>query len=165
VNPITNNLLISFLFLFSPSVHASFSFGPALTGATSGRIVPSLYVAQTLGNYTVSYFGTGVATPVYYQSTYQLGVLKVWQTKPFIWGELQPAVGLAALYSKRGYSAPNSELDQKEDWTVGPDFKVTWYFAGPVFMSTEVLIGLRNPWNFLFLAPQDEANIALGVSL
>jgi hypothetical protein len=158
-------LFVFLLVFIALPLPASTSFGPAYTGATSGRAVPSLYLAQGWTQITVSFFSTGVATPVYYQNSYQLGVLKNWGPKDFLWGKLEPAIGIAALFSRRAYVPPGGTEEVRDDWTAGPDIKATFYFGGPFFLTIEVLFGLKQPQNLLYLAPQDEANMAIGITL
>ena len=149
----------------SPRTYAELSVGPAFTGATSGRVVPSLFLGLDISSFIVTYYGTGVSTSVYYQVTNQIGFLKKWSKKPFLWGQVEPALGGAALFSQRGYSPNPSTQQVTNDFTLGPDFRVSWYLSGPVFLSVDVLFGLQSLYNLFYLAPQDEANLVLGISL
>jgi hypothetical protein len=144
---------------------AEVAVGAGLMANTFGRDVVALYGAASAGNFGVSAFSGGVATSVYYQSAYELSFSYLVRPGRLLWGPIMVGLGFGAYLAKERYAPPGMIAGNHFDYTLGPDFSITWKFLGPMFVTVDALFGLRNVWSNFVLAPQDIVNGAVGVRL
>lgn len=85
--------LLFVILCFGLHSQASFELGVGTTSVTSGRLVPSLAVANYGASWGVSGFATGVQTATYYQSAYGLNILSIWSSGDFLGGQFKVALG------------------------------------------------------------------------
>ncbi|MCB0342772.1 MAG: hypothetical protein KDD59_11035, partial [Bdellovibrionales bacterium] len=142
---------------------ASFELGVGTTSVTSGRLVPSLAVANYGASWGVSGFATGVQTATYYQSAYGLNILSIWSSGDFFGGPVQSGFGLGLYYAVSAYQDSLSSTEETAaDFTLGPAFRVQWLFLDPLYFNLEATFGLRSPTAILQLSAQDVVSFALG---
>ncbi len=162
-------LQMSFLctvYLFSPAFTyaAAFELGSVLTESFSGRSQPGAYIGWGTGPWHMGLNSAGVATDVYYHSSYKAMVtFQLIHHKSWL-GTLAWGVGVGALYSERAYvpdlqySPPRPPVRSS---VVGPGFRAVWLPFRLVFVALDCIYGLN--WQALYLGFQEEATLSAGV--
>lgn len=161
--------LLFFLFFFfqSPSFGA-IVVGAGTSSATSGRIRPGLYGAFETDSISISAFTTGTNNYYSYHSSYYGGFFLNTVKDGFWWGDIIGGFGLGMLYSERGFQDGDADdLTVTSDFVMGPSFRMSWNFAGPVFLGLEALFGIdptsQGIFNHITLNFQDFVIMNAGV--
>lgn len=146
--------------ILSSTAAASVGFGVGMNSVNSGRVAPSL-VANYMGDtWAIAGSSTGVATPVYFQSSYTINIYTTWSPGDFLGLPLKAGFGGGAMYSERGYrSSTAATIDRKSDVAVGPAFLVSLSLFAGLSLNFDGLFGLGLPT--IFGVGQDVVSFSL----
>lgn len=130
--------------LFAANVGVGFS------SHTSGRLIPALNIGKQYANTTYVGFSTvGVQTAAYYDTSYALTILHMYDRGTLFGGKIRAGIGIGFAYGEKGLDpdpdnvTPEKEKIQKDrDYIYGPAFKAAYYPVGTVYWAAEYTLGL-----------------------
>ncbi len=144
---------------------AGVTFGSGMSSAQAGRVAPGLHLGIANHDFNFGVFISGVQSPIYYQSSYFVGGYSLPKRGDFLWGQVRAGLGFAVSVSASGRrDGPLGEASNYYDYAAGPAVKVVWSVAGPLFVATEAMFGLRN-FIHIILEFQQVAILSVGVRL
>jgi hypothetical protein len=154
------------LFFISVRSFASVDLGVGISSFTSGRAIPSINGSIKFTDWTISAFTTGAATPLYSHSGYYLGMTHNFISGKLFGQDVNSSLGFGSFFAKRHYKATEAApLENRDDFAVGPAFKIKWQFLEHAYMGFDYLMGIRPSMALIAFATQDVVGFSLGVSL
>lgn len=161
-------IFLSFSVLsFSRVEAAEILIGSGFNSSTGGRVIPTLNLGANFKDLEVQFTSVGVATDVYYHSTYKLAAFSRWEAGDFLTRPIDAGFGGGVLYAERGFKDSGASETTKSDYVLGPAFFVRVTLIGPLYLSVDCVYGIigssSRSGDVLALNARDHVNLAIGV--
>jgi len=154
------------VFTFSRANAAEIFIGSGFNSSTGGRVIPTLNLGANVNDLEIQFTSVGVATDVYYHSTYKLAVLSRWEAGDFLTRPIDAGFGGGVLYAERGFKDSGSSETTKNDYVLGPAFFVRVTLIDPLYLSVDCVYGIlgssSRSGDILALNARDHVNFVIG---
>ena len=158
-------ILVLIAFLMPSISMASLEIGTGYSSSHSGRMVPTLAVGLSSQSFVLSGYAAGVSNKYYYHNAYGLHAMSLGKVGRLLGGDVVAGGGLGLMYAKRAFKDLDSSEAGKDDFAIGPAFRVNWTIFNFMYINIDATYGIRNFGSHLFLNFQDVISTSLGIRL